>query len=153
MEAHESPRGSRLVGLERPLGVVSDRERNAVLAQSIEDLGSEPAGMPELDRVQAVGKRVEPPVQTLLVAMKVLRELPENGAQLARLAEGLEGSVEALDPLSQIGETLDVGQQRRLGSRPGYRRPRQSSYIQPEHPTRSAFIGGEVPPRAAWPPV
>src|SRR5882757_3726531 len=40
--------------------------------------------------------------------MEVLGELPRDGAELARLAHGLQRGKEALDSLAEVGETPDV---------------------------------------------
>jgi hypothetical protein len=53
--------------------MIPDRERHAALAQRVEHLGDEPALVAELDRVQTLRQQVEPPAQTGVVPVEVLR--------------------------------------------------------------------------------
>src|SRR5262249_23069596 len=51
VEAQERPRSGQLAGLERPLRVVADHERDVALAERVIDRLREPALVPELEAV------------------------------------------------------------------------------------------------------
>src|SRR5207249_964558 len=49
--------------------------------------------------------------EPLVVAVEALRELPENRTELRRVDERLDPLVEALESLTEVGQTLDVRQE------------------------------------------
>jgi hypothetical protein len=108
VEAHEGPVGRELVGLERALGMVADRECDSVRAQQRVDRLGEPAPMAELERVAAGRQRLERRGQPVVVTVEVLGELPEDRAHLGRGGERLDALVELLDAGVEGGEPLDV---------------------------------------------
>jgi hypothetical protein len=98
VKADECPRCGQLMRLERPLRVVADDERRPMLAQELVDLRREPALVPELEAVPPRAERLERRPQTVVVAVEVRGELPENRPHLRRASERLDPFVEALDP-------------------------------------------------------
>src|SRR5437867_5187613 len=111
VEADERPLGGQLVGLERPAGMIADHERRPVLAQQRVDVLDEPAGVAELETVAAGRDARERVGEPLVVAMKALRQLPEDRTELGRVDERLDSLVEALESLAEVGQALDVRQE------------------------------------------
>src|SRR5215211_5272289 len=110
MEADERPVRRHLVSLEGAIGVIADHQRRTGLPQRVVDLAVEPARMAELEAVATGRKLREGTPQPLIVALEVLRKLPQDGAELRRRGERLDPLPERLDAAVEVGEPLDVGE-------------------------------------------
>jgi hypothetical protein len=110
MEADEGPIGGQLVRLERAARMVADHQRHSVTPQNGVDVIGEPARMTELEAVPTGRQSFHSSREALIITVKVLRQLPEHRAELARLDKGVDPLVEALDPGVHVGESLHMGQ-------------------------------------------
>ena len=98
------------MGLEGALGVVADHERGAALPEQLVDVVREPARMPKLEAVAARWQLGKGSRQPVVVAVEILRQLPQQRSELARAPQRLDVLVEPLDPRPHVGEPLHVGQ-------------------------------------------
>src|SRR5436190_8150993 len=97
VEADERPVGRQLMRLERALRRVADYQGRAAASEERIDLVREPAGVAELEAVPTRRKVLKRGCEPLVVAVKVLRQLPEDRPQLRRADERLDALVEALE--------------------------------------------------------
>src|SRR4029453_12708866 len=110
VQAEDRPVGGQLVRLEGPARVVRDHQRGVVRAQLLVDRLREPALVAELEAVAPRREQGERASEPVVVAPEVGRELPDDGAELARLDERLDALVVAPDSLGEALKPLDVGQ-------------------------------------------
>src|SRR5207244_49488 len=94
----ERPVGGELVGLEGAFGVVADHERDAALPEQLVDVVREPARMPKLEAVAARRQLGKGSRQPVVVAVEILRQLPQHRSELARAPQRLNVLVEPSTP-------------------------------------------------------
>src|SRR3954454_22418080 len=110
VEADQGPVAGQLALLEGPARVVADHERHAVLPQQVVDRGLEPALVAKLEAVAAGRQLGHSAGKQLVVALEVRRQLPDDGAELARLHERLDPLVVADHALADVAQAPDVRQ-------------------------------------------
>src|SRR5439155_20818966 len=110
VKADERPARREVMRLERPRGRVADHESRAVLAQKRIDVIDEPARVAELDAMPPGRQPLECLRQSLIVASKGRRQLPQDGTELRRAYERLDPLVEALETQPEVAQPLYVGQ-------------------------------------------
>src|SRR5436190_8566001 len=96
--------------LERALRRVADYQGRAAASEERIDLVREPAGVAELEAVPTRRKVLKRGREPLVVAVKVLRQLPEDRPQLRRADERLDALVEALEAGTELSEALEVSE-------------------------------------------
>jgi len=102
------PVGGRDPLLERPVWMVTDRQRDPAASQQVKYGPAKPARMAKLDRATPVGERIQPPRQAIVVARKCFGQLPQDRSEPAGLDHRRKRRVEAADASVQIGQAPHV---------------------------------------------